>query len=102
MEPKRDSSERRMLALPQGHHMMIDAAGPQIGDALVTRYEIKSPDGYIKLLRSAEIRSFKIDAAQRRDRKMRHCRRRSPSPAGISPMPEALSCQPFSWIFKTH
>jgi hypothetical protein len=68
-----------MLALPQGHHMMISAACPQIRDALVTRHKIEPPRGYIKLLRSAEIRSFKIDAAQRRDRKMRHCRRRPQS-----------------------
>ena len=71
IEPKRDRPERRAIALPQGNHMMVGAACPQIGDALMTRHEIESPDGDIKLLRQAEIRSFKIDAAQRRDRKVR-------------------------------
>src|SRR5450755_114938 len=80
MEPKRDGPERRMLALPQGHHMMIEAASPQIGDALLSRHEIKPPDGRIELLRPADIRRFEIDAAQCRDWKMGHCGRRSPSP----------------------
>src|SRR5450755_2858113 len=69
-----------MLALPQGHHMMIDAAGPQIADALVTRHEIKPPDGRIEPLRPADIRRFEIDAAQCRDWKMGHCERRFPNP----------------------
>ena len=54
--------------------MMIGAAGPQIGDALVTRHEIKAPDGRIELLRAVDIRRFEIDAAQCRDGKSRSFR----------------------------
>jgi hypothetical protein len=82
MEPKRDSPERRTIALLQGNHMMIDAAGPQIGDALVTRHEIKPPDGRIELLRPCDVWGFEIDAAQCRDWKVGHCRRRSRIHAG--------------------
>src|SRR4051812_35926207 len=72
MQPKRHSPEGRTIALPQGHHVMIGAAGPQVGGALVTRHEIEPPDRGIEVLRTAEVRRFEIDAAQGGDGKMGH------------------------------
>src|SRR4051812_17658962 len=79
MQAKGDRRERRAIALAERNHMMIEAAGPEIGDALVARHEIEPPDRSIELLRSADIRSLEIDAAQCRDWKMGHCRRLLPT-----------------------
>src|SRR5450631_475526 len=74
---------------------------PQVGDALVTRHEIKPPDGRIEPLRPADIRRFEIDTAQCRDCKMGHCGRCPRVGTGHSAMPELRYRESFSWPRRT-